>query len=148
MSEIINVEVPSVGESITEVQIGQWYKAVGDWIEAGEDLVEIETEKASVPVPAPVSGVIDQLLLAKEDFANVGDVIASIRPGDKPAGGPSVDAGSSKPAQAQPPTGQSMANAPAANAPRPTLPRQARRRLEVGHRLSCRRPNDCWMKTV
>ena len=86
MSEIINVEIPSVGESITEVQIGQWYKSVGDWIDAGEDLVEIETEKASVPIPAPTSGVLEQQLFAREDFANVGDVIASIRPGDKPAG--------------------------------------------------------------
>ncbi len=85
MSEIINVAVPSVGESITEVQIGQWYKAVGDWIDSGEDLVEIETEKASVPIPSPASGFVDKLLLANEDFANVGDVIAMIRPGDKPA---------------------------------------------------------------
>jgi 2-oxoglutarate dehydrogenase E2 component (dihydrolipoamide succinyltransferase) len=87
VSEIINVEVPSVGESITEVQIGQWYKAVGDWIESGEDLVEIETEKASVPIPSPTSGFVEKLLLANEDFANVGDVIASIRLGDKPADG-------------------------------------------------------------
>jgi 2-oxoglutarate dehydrogenase E2 component (dihydrolipoamide succinyltransferase) len=90
VSEIINVEVPSVGESITEVQIGQWLKAEGDWIESGEDLVEIETEKASVPIPSPASGFVDKLLLANEDFANVGDVIAVLRPGEKPAGGAAV----------------------------------------------------------
>lgn len=96
MSEIINVEVPSVGESITEVQIGQWYKAVGDWIESGEDLVEIETEKASVPIPSPASGFVDKLLLANEDFANVGDVIASIRPGQKPDSGSSTSTSTSE----------------------------------------------------
>ena len=72
--------------SITEVQIGQWLRAEGDWIDEGEDLVEIETEKASVPLPSPVSGVVEKLLVANEEFANVGDVIATIRPGDRPAG--------------------------------------------------------------
>ena len=87
VSESINVEVPSVGESITEVQIGQWLKAEGEWIDAGEDLVEIETEKASVPLPSPAAGIVEKLLVANEEFANVGDVIATIRPGEKPAGG-------------------------------------------------------------
>lgn len=85
MSEIVNVEVPSVGESITEVQIGQWLRKAGEWIEAGEDLVEIETEKASVPIPAPVSGTVQELLKANEEFASVGDVIATIAPGDAPS---------------------------------------------------------------
>lgn len=85
VSEAINVEVPNVGESISEVQIGQWLKAEGDWVESGEDLVEIETEKASVQIPAPASGLLADLRVASDDFANVGDVIASIRPGEKPA---------------------------------------------------------------
>jgi len=87
---VSEIEVPSVGESITEVQIGQWLKAEGDWIESGEDLVEIETEKASVPIPSPASGFVEKLHLANEDFAKVGDLIASIRPGEKPAGGSSA----------------------------------------------------------
>ncbi len=46
MSEIVDVEVPTVGESITEVQLGAWIKSEGEWVDSGEDLVEIETEKA------------------------------------------------------------------------------------------------------
>lgn len=85
MSEAIQVEVPAVGESISEVQIGQWLKAEGDWVNSGEDLVEIETEKASVQIPAPASGFLREISKKEEEFANVGDVIAAIEPGEKPA---------------------------------------------------------------
>ncbi len=93
MSEAINVEVPTVGESISEVQIGQWLKSEGDWVAAGEDLVEIETEKASVQIPSPASGFLEQISKATEEFANVGDVIASIRVAEKPAGGSGASPG-------------------------------------------------------
>ena len=85
MSEAIQVEVPAVGESISEVQIGQWLKVEGDWVDSGEDLVEIETEKASVQIPAPVSGFLSKISKQEEEFANVGDLIAVIQPGEKPA---------------------------------------------------------------
>jgi 2-oxoglutarate dehydrogenase E2 component (dihydrolipoamide succinyltransferase) len=85
VSEAIQVEVPAVGESISEVQIGQWLKAEGDWVDSGEDLVEIETEKASVQIPAPVSGFLRKISKQEEEFANVGDLIAIIEPGEKPA---------------------------------------------------------------
>jgi 2-oxoglutarate dehydrogenase E2 component (dihydrolipoamide succinyltransferase) len=87
VSEVINVEVPTVGESISEVQIGQWLKSEGDWVDSGEDLVEIETEKASVQIPAPAAGFLENISKAEEEFASVGDVIAAIRPGTKPSGG-------------------------------------------------------------
>jgi len=86
VSEIIPVEVPTVGESISEVQIGQWLKSKGDWVDSGEDLVEIETEKASVQIPAPAAGFLESIDKDSEEFAAVGDVIASIRPAEKPAG--------------------------------------------------------------
>ena len=85
MPEIIQVEVPNVGESISEVQIGQWLKTEGDWVDSGEDLVEIETEKASVQIPAPTNGYLESIDKQGEEFANVGDVIASIRVAEKPA---------------------------------------------------------------
>lgn len=87
MSETVNVEVPTVGESISEVQIGQWLKSEGDWVASGEDLVEIETEKASVQIPAPASGILEGILKPNEEFASIGDVIATIRPAEKPADG-------------------------------------------------------------
>ena len=93
VSEAINVEIPTVGESISEVQIGQWLKAEGDWVASGEDLVEIETEKASVQIPAPASGYLEGICKATEEFASVGEVIASIRLAEKPSGGASESSG-------------------------------------------------------
>ncbi len=87
MNKIVKVEIPTVGESISEVQIGQWLKADGDWVASGEDLVEIETEKASVQIPSPAAGFLQDITKQEEEFANVGDVIASIRVAEKPAGG-------------------------------------------------------------
>ena len=87
MSEIVDVEVPTVGESITEVQLGVWLKSEGEWVESGEDLIEIETEKASVQLPAPASGFLEGITKQQEDFAEIGEVIAKIRVAPKPSGG-------------------------------------------------------------
>lgn len=84
---MIEVKVPSVGESISEVQIGQWLKAEGDWVAADESIVDLETEKASVQVPAPEAGFIRKVAKQVEEFAMVGDVLCSIEPAEKPAGG-------------------------------------------------------------
>jgi 2-oxoglutarate dehydrogenase E2 component (dihydrolipoamide succinyltransferase) len=77
--------VPSVGESIQEVQISNWLKKEGDWVQAGEEVVELETEKATVQVPSPVAGVLTKILKPKEQFATVGEAIAEINPSAKPA---------------------------------------------------------------
>ena len=104
VSETIQVEVPTVGESISEVQIGQWLKSDGDWVEAGEDLVEIETEKASVQIPAPSSGTLTGIRKQNEEFATVGEVIASIQTGGKaPAAGGSGSSASPEPKPASAP---------------------------------------------
>jgi 2-oxoglutarate dehydrogenase E2 component (dihydrolipoamide succinyltransferase) len=89
MTEII---VPSVGESISEVQIGQWLKKEGDWVAAGTDLVDLETEKASVQISAPEDGILVKILKKSEEFAAVGDVIASFQPAPKSASAPSAAA--------------------------------------------------------
>jgi len=82
---MVDIIVPNVGESISEVQIGQWLKSEGDWVEAGEDVVEIETEKASVQIPATISGILRGIRKRQEEFAMVGDVIGSIDPAAKGA---------------------------------------------------------------
>ncbi len=87
MTEII---VPSVGESISEVQIGQWLKKEGDWVAAGTDLVDLETEKASVQISAPEDGILVKILKQSEEFAAVGDVIASFQAAPKTAAAPAV----------------------------------------------------------
>ncbi|WP_372895314.1 2-oxoglutarate dehydrogenase complex dihydrolipoyllysine-residue succinyltransferase [Stieleria sp.] len=84
MSEIVDVEVPTVGESITEVQLGAWIKSEGEWVDSGEDLVEIETEKASVQLPAPAAGFLEGITKQEGDFAEIGELIAKIRVAPKP----------------------------------------------------------------
>jgi 2-oxoglutarate dehydrogenase E2 component (dihydrolipoamide succinyltransferase) len=118
---MIQVEVPTVGESISEVQIGQWLKAEGDWVESGEDLVEIETEKASVQIPAPASGVLQNITKQQEEFAVIGEVIAMIAAGDQPSGGGSSASNSNSANQATPNQSLQSQAAPATARP-PTGP--------------------------
>ena len=99
---MVEVKVPSVGESISEVQISQWLKKEGDFVEAGTDLVDLETEKASVQVPAPISGVLQKIVKAKEEFASVGEVICLMEPAEK--GAASVPPPNAAPAPSTPST--------------------------------------------
>ncbi len=82
---MVELKVPSVGESISEVQVGNWIKGEGQWVRRDEDVVELETEKASVQVPAPESGYIRNIRVPAEEFAAVGDVLCDIEPADSPA---------------------------------------------------------------
>lgn len=82
---MVEVKVPSVGDSISEVQISKWLKREGEWVNINEDLVELETEKASVQVPSPVAGVLTKIVKKAEEFAAIGDLLAEIAPSDKPA---------------------------------------------------------------
>ena len=72
----IELKVPEVGESITEVEIGGWLKAKGDEVRKDEPVVTLESEKATVELPAPESGTLAQLLKQKGEVAKVGEVIA------------------------------------------------------------------------
>jgi 2-oxoglutarate dehydrogenase E2 component (dihydrolipoamide succinyltransferase) len=71
----VELRVPEVGESITEVLIGDWLKSEGDRASREEVLVMIETDKVTVELPAPVTGVVTKILLPKGTTAKVGDVI-------------------------------------------------------------------------
>ncbi len=122
---MIELKVPTVGESIQEVQISKWLKAEGDWIAAGQELVELETEKASVQVPSPVSGILTKILRQKEEFASIGEIIAQLEPSDKPASStPTPAAPSSPPASSSSPIGSvsNPAPAPATNAATRVMP--------------------------
>ncbi|RIK82542.1 MAG: dihydrolipoamide succinyltransferase [Planctomycetota bacterium] len=76
----IEVKVPAVGESVSEVFIGQWYKAEGDRVAPDEGLVEIESEKATLDIPSPAGGVVSKILKQSGESAEVGAVIAHIEP--------------------------------------------------------------------
>lgn len=110
---MVDIIVPNVGESISEVQIGQWLKSEGDWVEAGEDVVEIETEKASVQIPAASSGYLRGILKRQEEFATVGEVIGAIDPAEK---GSAAEKTPAAPAPAAAPS-----PAPTASIPTPSV---------------------------
>lgn len=76
------LKVPEVGESITEVFIGDWLKSEGDSVKKDEALVEIETDKATLEVPSPVTGVLTSVLKQAGDSAAVGEVIAHVEAGE------------------------------------------------------------------
>jgi 2-oxoglutarate dehydrogenase E2 component (dihydrolipoamide succinyltransferase) len=79
----IDLKVPAIGESVSEIYIGQWYKSEGDSIALDEGLVELESDKATLDVPAPTAGVLVKILKKTGDTAEVGEVIAQIE--DAPA---------------------------------------------------------------
>src|SRR4029077_9489173 len=71
----LELKVPSVGESITEVEISEWQKAEGESVKRDEVVAILETEKVTVELPAPGSGVITKILKKKGETARVGEVI-------------------------------------------------------------------------
>lgn len=81
----VSVEVPTLGESVTEAIIGEWFKKVGDYVNEDEIIAELETDKIAVEVPSPVAGVIKSLNFAVDDAVNPGDILAEIEPGEKKA---------------------------------------------------------------
>lgn len=74
---IVEVKVPSPGESITEVEIESWLVAAGDYVEMDAELAEINSDKATLTINAEQAGVVE-LIAAEGDVVNVGDVIAKI----------------------------------------------------------------------
>ena len=79
----VDLKVPSVGESITEVVIGEWMKAEGDWVQEDEIVVVVESDKVNLEVPAPVEGKISKISLQSGDSAAIGALMAtSATPGD------------------------------------------------------------------
>jgi 2-oxoglutarate dehydrogenase E2 component (dihydrolipoamide succinyltransferase) len=99
----VELTVPEVGESISEVVIGDWLKAEGDQVVEDESVAELESDKATVELPAPVAGRIVKLLKSKGETAGVGEVIAVIEEGD----GGSATASAGKQADANSDSGDS-----------------------------------------
>lgn len=74
----VEIVVPVLGESVTEATIARWIKKSGDAVKADEPIVELETDKVTVEVPAPASGVLGNLTVAEGDNVEVGALLASI----------------------------------------------------------------------
>jgi 2-oxoglutarate dehydrogenase E2 component (dihydrolipoamide succinyltransferase) len=89
---MIEITVPSVGESISEVEIGQWLKGEGESVTQDEALVLLDSAKTTVELPSPASGVVTKILKKQGEVANVGEVIGAIEEGASAAPSTPADA--------------------------------------------------------
>jgi 2-oxoglutarate dehydrogenase E2 component (dihydrolipoamide succinyltransferase) len=111
------LKVPPVGESITEVQIGEWLKGEGQRVKRDEIIVKIETDKVTVDLPAPVGGIVTQVVRKQGQSAVVGDVIGFIEESAEEAA-PAPAPAAAAPAAAAP----APAPAPASSPPPSSAP--------------------------
>ncbi|MGC1355691.1 MAG: biotin/lipoyl-containing protein, partial [Xanthobacteraceae bacterium] len=115
------IRVPTLGESVTEATIGKWFKTAGDVVAVDEPLVELETDKVTIEVPAPAAGVLADVAVKDGDTVAVGALLGSIKEGAGavPAGRPEQKTETTKPIGAGPePIAPRQAPAPAqASAP-------------------------------
>ena len=79
------IRVPTLGESVTEATVGKWFKKVGDTIAADEPLVELETDKVTVEVPAAGAGTLAEITVKEGETVNVGALLGSIAAGGQAA---------------------------------------------------------------
>ena len=78
---MVNLVVPVLGESVKEATISKWLKSVGDSVQADEPLVELETDKVSIAVPSPQSGVLAEIKVKEGLTVGVGEILGSIESG-------------------------------------------------------------------
>src|SRR5258705_11259229 len=136
----VELKVPSVGESISEVEIGQWLKGKGEFVAKDEPVVTLESEKATVELPAPVAGVISEVVRKKGETVAIGETIGFIDKDGKPtapltpppppsaeAARPESRAAGAKPAEPKP--AEAKPAEPKANGPQPARVMPAAERL-------------------
>src|ERR1700730_9587617 len=114
------IRVPTLGESVTEATIGRWFKKAGDSVAVDEPLVELETDKVTIEVPAPSAGTLGEIVARDGETVAVGALLGQIRDGAagaaaKPAAAPAKAAAPAAPPAAAPPA--AAAKAPPADAP-------------------------------
>src|SRR5205823_9735793 len=100
------IRVPTLGESVTEATIGRWFKKAGDPVAVDEPLVELETDKVTIEVPAPSAGTLGEIAAKDGETVSVGALLGQINEG---TGGVVKPAATSAKAATSPP--------PAASAP-------------------------------
>src|SRR5665811_306235 len=96
MSESVNL--PALGESVTEGTVTRWLKNVGDRVEVDEPLLEVSTDKVDTEIPSPIAGIIEAILVAEDATVEVGTPLVTI--GDGSGGNAAAPAA---PAEAAPP---------------------------------------------
>ena len=86
------IRVPTLGESVTEATVGKWFKKVGDAIAADEPIVELETDKVTVEVPAPSAGTLSEITVNEGDTVGLGALLGQISAGGAAAAKPAAKA--------------------------------------------------------
>ena len=74
----MNIQMPQLGETVTEGTISKWHKKVGETVKSGEILFEIETDKTSMEIPATADGKLSQILVAEGNTSSVGSIVAIV----------------------------------------------------------------------
>jgi 2-oxoglutarate dehydrogenase E2 component (dihydrolipoamide succinyltransferase) len=92
-----DIRVPTLGESVTEATVGKWFKQPGDAVAVDEPLVELETDKVTLEVPAPAAGVLSEVAVKNGDTVAVGALLGQIKEGAGAA--PKAPASAAKPAE-------------------------------------------------
>lgn len=128
----VELKVPSVGESVTEVEIGPWLKGEGDAVKKDENVVTLESEKATVELPAPVAGSLAKIVKRTGEKAKVGEVIALLeesgpqkeeaKPAPKPEKAPAKAAAPAVAKAETPPPAPAKPAAPAVEKKKPEPP--------------------------
>jgi len=133
----IEIRVPALGESVTEATVGKWFKQAGESVNADEPLVELETDKVTVEVPAPASGVLGDILVKSGSTVAVGSLLAALRDGaaktasaSAPQSAPSEPKAAPPPPRPQPQTAQPTVSRPSTSAATPPPAPAARKALE------------------
>jgi 2-oxoglutarate dehydrogenase E2 component (dihydrolipoamide succinyltransferase) len=111
----VEIKVPTLGESVTEATVAKWFKQAGEAVAADEPLVELETDKVTVEVPAPSAGTIAEIKAPAGTTVNVGALLGTIAPGAAPAKAaarPAAAAAAAKPAPAPAPAPAAPAKEP------------------------------------
>ncbi|MDQ0821712.1 pyruvate dehydrogenase E2 component (dihydrolipoamide acetyltransferase) [Arthrobacter sp. V1I7] len=133
MSESVNL--PALGESVTEGTVTRWLKQVGDRVEVDEPLLEVSTDKVDTEIPSPIAGVIEEILVAEDETAEVGAPLVRIGDGSGSAGEAAPSAGAAESAPAESPAA-AEAPAPVAEAPAPAAEAPAAAPAGEGHEVT------------
>jgi 2-oxoglutarate dehydrogenase E2 component (dihydrolipoamide succinyltransferase) len=129
MTPMTEIRVPTLGESVTEATIGRWFKAAGEAVAVDEPLVELETDKVTVEVPAPAAGVLSEIAAKNGETVAVGALLGQIKEGaggtpakSTAAAAPALSAKAASPAPSSAAAPKPAASAPAAAASAPPPP--------------------------
>ena len=80
----MDVVVPVLGESVVEATVSKWIKKQGDYVEVDDPIIELETDKVTLEVPASISGILENTLVSEGDTVEVGALLGTIAAGEKP----------------------------------------------------------------